>query len=575
MAELSDVAADDLEILKAASVYIRSPDGSTGSGYVIAPGFIGTAWHVVESWPAGESFEVMVGMGKTRKTVQARLIPRVDEDADAAVLEVVGGLDVKPLPVASALTRRATWDGYGFPGVANKIEASSGLSLSGYVQDPNTQTDFGHPAVLLFSEQIAAGSATPLHGFSGSPVIVDGALVGHLVKHIGEVDDNRRAAFGYVYACPIARVTALLDAPPKPQAISPTPLRTQRESVKDEAPLGDKEYHVFVSYRSTDRPWAMSLVARMEGAGLKVFIDQKELEPGRYLAEQLEDAMRRSRAAVVLVSRGWLDSPWCNQEQQVLTQRAVEDKAFILVPLRLDKSEMPMLLGTRVWFDFSRETYVDGPIGHDLERLIDTLLRRSAADTLTPQAKAVEAERAMTDKFVASIRIAALGNASAIDEVLADWSKTRSDDTAPLIAAAEAYNGKALFERTLAIFGGTPRTLRVRQLTAFAKRKLGLINEACQEFEALRREGNLDAETGGLLAGTYKARWLESGDAAFMLLAYETYREAYERSGDPFNGINAAAMALQCGDVGKMHEFAGQVLEVLKKQPADKLNHWD
>jgi tetratricopeptide (TPR) repeat protein len=166
-----------------------------------------------------------------------------------------------------------------------------------------------------------------------------------------------------------------------------------------------------------------------------------------------------------------------------------------------------------------------------------------------------------------------LVNAGRVQAVLTDWRKTASADAAPLIAAAEVLIGKAWYEAALEVLREAPRTLRTRQLGAFAKRKQGLRAEALDELEALRREDALDAETAGLLAGTYKAHWLESGDLAFRRRAYETYREAYERSGDPFNGINAAAMALQCGDESKMHEIAGRLIADLGRNVAE-LDYW-
>src|SRR5262249_28455406 len=132
-------------------------------------------------------------------------------------------------------------------------------------------------------------------------------------------------------------------------------------------------YHVFVSYRSTDRAWAMSLVPRLEGAGLRVFIDQRELELGGYLAAQLQSALDRSRAGVVLVSRGWLDSGWCQQEANVLIDRAAADKNFKLIPLRLDGSAMPALLNSRLWLDFNGTPRAEGP---NVEKLINALIDR-------------------------------------------------------------------------------------------------------------------------------------------------------------------------------------------------------
>src|SRR5262249_1132974 len=152
------------------------------------------------------------------------------------------------------------------------------------------------------------GNASPLHGFSGSPVLVDGAVVGHLTKHLGDPDDRRRAAYGLVYACPIRAVHDLLDAQHTLVAIAPPKL----VSLSDVIPrIPQSEYHVFVSYRSTDREWAMSLVARLEGAGLRVSIDQRAAVAGNQLVTQLQPALQRSHAAVVLVSQGWLESGWC------------------------------------------------------------------------------------------------------------------------------------------------------------------------------------------------------------------------------------------------------------------------
>jgi tetratricopeptide (TPR) repeat protein len=562
-------ALDDLNALKRASVFIRSPDNSTGSGYLIAPGVAGTANHVVKNWSEGATYEVLVGYGPTRKAAKARLLER-DEKADAAVIAIDGVADVAPLPVAAPLRRRAPWEGYGFPAVTIKGDKPEGLSLSGHVQDP-THFDNEQAVVVLYSDAIAAGQASPLHGFSGSPVLVDGALVGHLIRHIGDPEDRKRAAFGYAFACPIDKVTALLDKPPATQAIEPPPLPTVREAAAAAA-LGAGEYHVFVSYRSTDRPWALKLVERLEGAGLKVFFDQKELEAGQYLGGQLSDALARSRTAVLLVTRGWLESKWCQQEAEVLVQRAVEhpDK-FALVPLRLEAAaQMPPLLNSRLWLDFAGSAQPEGPT---LQKLVDTLLHRSGVGAETPQAKAAAAEREVTDKFVTQVRAAAKISAGEVDEVLVEWRKISSDDAAPLIAAADALIGKGWPARALQLLAEAPASLRVRQLTALGKRKDGRLADALQDLEALEREGQRDAETLGLLAGTYKALWQNNGDAGFRQRAYETHRQAYERFNDAFNGINAAALALYCGDEGTMHEIAGRLITTLNDQ-ADKLDAW-
>ena len=562
---MPDTTDDVLVRLKQTCVFIGGPDGS-GTGYLIAWHRIATALHVVKSWEKGQHYPVIVGVGGP--TCQAILLT-TDSSTDSAILGFDENIDIVPLPTTDGIKRKVVWVAYGFPALARKTERPTGLPIDGWVMDPQTKNDVEQDAILLFSDQIAAGKASPLHGFSGSPVVVDGALVGHLTKHIGDVDDMRRAAFGYVYASPIAAVVKLLDIPTEKVMITPTKIETRVESIPV---IDETAYHVFISYRSTDRLWAMSLVARLEGAGLRVFIDQRELVPGDYLTGQIESALRRSRAAVLLVSKGWLESPWCQQEVNVLIKRDVEDITFKLFPLRLDDCAMPAFLDTRVWLDFNGTKQAEGA---NLDRLLSALVDRITPQANSLAARADAADVRVTDDFVADIKSAAISNGNRILAILEEFAKTGSTDVAPLIAAAEIFCGKGVFESALKVLESAQATSRVRQLRAFALRKLDRIDDSIVLLDALYREGQLDPETGGLLAGTYKARWLKRREFAYRQSAYQVYRETYERTGDPYNGINTAAMALQCGDEARMYQVAGEVRDKLLKLESAKLTHWD
>jgi len=553
--------------LQETSVFIDGPDG-TGSGYLLAQKRIGTAAHVVRGWQEGVKYNVTVGVNGT--VCRARLL-KVDLQTDSAILAFDEELAVTPLPIAETLVHGVAWEGYGFPAIAQKAGTPPpGLPLDGDVKVAATNNDIGQPAILLYSAQIAAGSASPLHGFSGGPVLVEGALVGHFTKHIGDADDRRRPAFGYVYACPIDAVVKLLDVPLQKVAIAPPRLETLADVIP---PLPDGDYHVFISYRSTDRAWAMSLVERLDGAGLRVFIDQRELELGEQLAGQLEGALKRSRSAVVLVSKGWLESPWCQAEGQVLTKRAVEDKSFKLVPLRLDDSDMPPFLDTRLWVDFKGTARAEGD---NLQRLLDTLVRRVAGPVAdSPTARAAAAQVQVVDKFVREIYREKASDERRILDLVANWRKLASPDVAPLIAAAEVLIGKGSFEQALQVLDGATETLRVRQLRALSTSKIGNNADAISQLEALRDDGALDPETAGLLAGRYKRLWIKKRDRSQLLAAYQLYTETYQRTGDPFNGINAAALALQCDDLAKMYQFAGGVREKLLKIPETERGAWD
>ena len=563
--------ADALELMKEACAYISGSDG-TGTGYLVAQNRIATCHHVVKSWQEGATYTILLGPNAVRYEAHGL---RSDAQLDCAILALDTPCQITPLPLATSLQRKAAWEGYGYPATATKANLAipTGLPIAGVVSDPVTKDDAGRRALLLYSDQVAAGQASPLHGFSGSPVLVEGAVVGHLTKYIGDPNDRSRAAYGYVYACPIEAVRALLDVQPQAVVIAP-PVLTSLSQLIPRLPATD--YHVFVSYRSTDRPWAMSLVARLEGAGYRVFIDQKELLPGAHLADQLQSALTRSHAAVVLVSRGWLDSPWCQEEANVLLKRATEDKTFRLIPLRLDSSPMPALLDSRLWLDFQQMPQAEGP---KVDELLYALIGQKPPVQDSPSAKVEATETRITEAFIKEflekIHAAAHTDPGRIMKVFHEWCQSGLSDTAPVIIAAEKLIGQNRPELALEALKRSTEGLRVRQLRALALAKSGQRDEAIERLERLRQQGELDAETGGLLAGRYKERWLLTHDVAAREASYRLYRETYEQTGDPFNGINAAAMALQCGDRAVAYRIADHVREALQKRAEQEFDHWD
>lgn len=555
--------------LRAASVLIRDGE-SLGSGYLVARQRIGTAWHVVKHWRDGQPREVVVGSGKSRQVCHARLLA-VDEAADAAVLGLVEPLEIEPLPVARRLEVEAAWQGYGFPAFDKEGQLHrEGLPIDGHVQDPCAPVGDGGVGVLLYSAKIAAGSASPLHGFSGGPVVVDGALIGHLLRHIGDPDDRRRAALGYVYACPIDAVVQLIEPALRPVAdeIAPTPLATLRTVIPA---VGEADYHVFVSYHTGDREWAVSLVDRLVGAGLRVFLAERELAAGDDLAGSLQAAMQRSRAAVTLVSRGWIASRWCQQEASLLVKRAVEDPSFRLIPLRLDDAPMPGLLDARVWVDFRGTPRA---VGARLDDLLEALLDRPARPGAALAAQADAATRQMTDEFVQRIQDAEVGHSSRVEDLVGQWRRYSLSDVAPLIAAAELLNGKGEFERALKVLQWPEDNVGILQLRASALSKLERDDEAIEHLLTLRRRGYDDAETLGLLAGCYKRLGWRTRNPAWLRRAFEVYAQAYERWKDSYNGINAASMALQCGDAATAMHCATEVVEALQGKPLGGLDRW-
>jgi len=174
---------------------------SRGTGCLVADGLVLTALHVVadrtQQSLAPYPGEIVLTFPGT--SVKAVIHENYwDRLADWTLLRCDPQPDIRPVPLAELHEDGAAWETYGFPdanprdGMANIGEVSNCLG-----------TLEGNPVFQLFSREAAAGQGAPVKGLSGSPVIVQNAVVGLL--RFALMKEGLTVA-GTVYACPIASV---------------------------------------------------------------------------------------------------------------------------------------------------------------------------------------------------------------------------------------------------------------------------------------------------------------------------------------------------------------------------------
>src|SRR5688572_3659767 len=144
-------------------------------------------------------------------------------------------------------------------------------------------------------------------------------------------------------------------------------------------PLKNGEvWNVFLSYRSVNRPWVLNLYDVLTELKFKVFLDQYVLKVGNSLNQQLEDALDKGQAGVLIWSTAAQDSNWVRNEYNVMINKATEDKSFHFVPIRVDKTKLPAFANSTLFLDFTE--YPDGPNGGDLLRLVHGIVGKSLSD---------------------------------------------------------------------------------------------------------------------------------------------------------------------------------------------------
>jgi class 3 adenylate cyclase len=125
-----------------------------------------------------------------------------------------------------------------------------------------------------------------------------------------------------------------------------------------------------------------------------------------------------------------------------------------------------------------------------------------------------------------------------------------------------------------------PTDRRLRQLLALALARTGASRLANQILSRLAAEGFDDEETLGLLARTHKDLWADSRNLTerqyHLQQAFLSYRDAHERTGGYWSGINAATTALLLGEADEATRIARRVRDVClqKTAPGHAPEYW-
>jgi hypothetical protein len=141
--------------------------------------------------------------------------------------------------------------------------------------------------------------------------------------------------------------------------------------------------HIFISHASKDDPLVRELRFALEGHGLTVWVDSRNLRGGSKLAPEIEQAIETARQVIVALSPNTINSPWVRKEiQQALAVEKRRGKdGYRIIPLLLPGVEPSALA---LWFD-------EEPVGVKIE------LKVGGVSEALPQILAALGERLPTD----------------------------------------------------------------------------------------------------------------------------------------------------------------------------------
>jgi hypothetical protein len=127
---------------------------------------------------------------------------------------------------------------------------------------------------------------------------------------------------------------------------------------------------VFISYSHKDKQWVKDwFLPRLEDVGLEVCIDFRDFKIGRVSVLNMEDAVKTCDRTILVLSPQWLESHWGILEAFMLQTKDPINLNERILPLMLEKCELPDRLSIFTYADFTDEGTWESELCRLLEQI--------------------------------------------------------------------------------------------------------------------------------------------------------------------------------------------------------------
>ena len=139
---------------------------------------------------------------------------------------------------------------------------------------------------------------------------------------------------------------------------------------------------IFLSHSHSDKPLARKLAADLRAAGHVVWIDEAEIEIGDSLVEKIRDGIDQVDYVAALLSSASVESEWVKRELDLASNREIDEKRVVVLPLIVEKVDLPGFLKGKFYCDFTLE--------EKYKSSLELLLRRLKPAKPVPSVSATE-----------------------------------------------------------------------------------------------------------------------------------------------------------------------------------------
>lgn len=121
---------------------------------------------------------------------------------------------------------------------------------------------------------------------------------------------------------------------------------------KEESSLSPR---LFLSHSSKDKALVEKLARELSSESFSVWYDDWEIHVGDSIVEKINEGISTSDFLIVVLSRNSVSSKWVREELNAATIRNIRSKGAFILPVLLEKCEIPPLLSDKKYADFSED----------------------------------------------------------------------------------------------------------------------------------------------------------------------------------------------------------------------------
>jgi len=118
---------------------------------------------------------------------------------------------------------------------------------------------------------------------------------------------------------------------------------------------------IFLSHSWNDKFFARKLAEKLQEAGVEVWIDEAELKVGDSLIHKISDAIEHADYVAAILSHSSVSSNWVQKELALAMTKEIAGKRVTVLPVLIEKCELPDFLKDKVYVDFTDPENFEGP----------------------------------------------------------------------------------------------------------------------------------------------------------------------------------------------------------------------